>query len=125
YASSAVPATRYSHAMSFYPRSSAFICGLIVFLVVAAAQTPTDAEVQKIHKPALLIDTHNDITSRTVDGYDIGKATNDGHTNLTALREGNVGGQFFAVYVSGTYTNGNHSAHRTLEMIDNVRHDIL
>ncbi len=85
----------------------------------------TDAEVQKVHKSALLIDTHNDITSKTVDGYDIGAAKNDGHTNLMALKEGGVGAQFFAVYVSGSYVNGNHSALRTLEMIDTVRHDII
>jgi membrane dipeptidase len=78
----------------------------------------------------LLIDTHNDITSRTVggygmDGYDIGKNKNDGHTNAAALREGGVGAQFFAVYVSSSYLTGNHSANRTLQMIDTVRHDIV
>ncbi len=58
----------------FYSRSSAFICGLFAFLpAFAQTRTVTDAEVQKIHKSALLIDTHNDITSRTVDGYDIGR----------------------------------------------------
>jgi len=109
-----------------YSRSSAFICGLFAFLpAFAQTRTVTDAEVQKIHKSALLIDTHNDITSRTVDGYDIGTAKNDGHTNLTALKEGGVGAQFFAVYVSASYVNGNHSARRTLEMIDTVRHDII
>ncbi len=73
----------------------------------------------------LLIDTHNDITSRTVDGYDIGKSKNDGHTNVTALKEGGVGAQFFAVYVDSKYVKGNHSAHRALQMIDTVRHDII
>ena len=73
----------------------------------------------------LLIDTHNDITSRTVDGYDIGKNKNDGHTNIAALKEGGVGAQFFAVYVSSSYVNGNHSANRTLQMIDTVRHGIV
>ena len=49
-----------------YSRSSAFICGLFAFLpAFAQTRTVTDAEVQKIHKSALLIDTHNDITSRT------------------------------------------------------------
>jgi membrane dipeptidase len=109
-----------------YSRSSAFICGLFAFLpAFAQTRTVTEAEVQKVHKSALLIDTHNDITSRTVDGYDIGTAKNDGHTNLTALKEGGVGAQFFAVYVSASYVNGNHSARRTLEMIDTVRHDII
>jgi membrane dipeptidase len=121
--------TRYSHPMTSrsYSRSSAFICGLIAFLPTARGQTRhvTDADVQKITKSALLIDTHNDITSRTVDGYDIGAAKNDGHTNVTALKEGGVGAQFFAVFVSSNYVNGNHSAKRTLEMIDTVRHDII
>ncbi len=59
-----------------YSRPFAFICGLISFLPVAHSQPRkvTDAEVQKITKTTLLIDTHNDITSRTVDGYDIGTA---------------------------------------------------
>jgi len=85
----------------------------------------TDAEVQRVHKAALLIDTHNDITSKTVDGYDIGAAQDDGHTNVKALREGGVGATFFAVYVASRYVDGNHSARRTLEMIDTVRHDII
>jgi membrane dipeptidase len=94
---------------------------------VAFAQTHsvTDAEVARIHRSMLLIDTHNDITSRTVDGYDIGKAKNDGHTNVTSLKKGGVGAQFFAVYVSPSYVNGNHSANRTLAMIDTVRHGIV
>jgi membrane dipeptidase len=102
-------------------------CGFLVLLAISFAQTRdvTDAEVQRIHKSVLLIDTHNDITSRTVTGYDIGKAENDGHTNLKAMREGGLGAQFFAVFVGANYTNGNHSAWRTLEMIDTVKHDII
>src|SRR6202140_2234526 len=103
------------------------LCCIAALLCIAIAQTRkvSDAEVQKVQKSALLIDTHNDITSRTMQGYDIGKAKDDGHTNLTGLREGGVGAQFFAVYVGANYVNGNRSAWRTLEMIDTVRHDII
>src|SRR5579871_285885 len=96
-------------------------------VTIAGAQTRkiSDAEVERVHKSALLIDTHNDITSRTVEGYDIGKAGNDGHTNVTALKKGGVGAQFFAVYVAAEYVKGNRSANRTLQMIDTVRHDIV
>jgi len=94
-------------------------------MAVAQTRTVTDAEVQRIHGSMLLIDTHNDITSRTVDGYDIGKNKHDGHTNVAALKDGGVGAQFFAVYVDSKYVNGNHSAQRTLQMIDTVRHDIV
>lgn len=93
--------------------------------MLAQTRQVSDAEVKRVHSSAILIDTHNDITSRTVDGYDIGKARNDSHTNVTALKEGGVGAQFFAVYVSAEYVKGNRSAHRTLEMIDTVRHDIV
>jgi len=103
------------------------LCALIIIASMTSAQTRqvTDAEVKRVHSSAILIDTHNDITSRTVDGYDIGEAKHDGHTNLTALKEGGVGAQFFAVYVSAEYVQGNHSANRTLQMIDTVRHDII
>jgi membrane dipeptidase len=108
------------------------LCGLVTLALACLAQTRpvTDAEVERVHRSMLLIDTHNDITSRTVgengmDGYDIGKNKHDGHTNVTALKEGGVGAQFFAVYVDSSYVKDNHSANRTLQMIDTVRHDIV
>src|SRR5215471_13377848 len=85
----------------------------------------TDDEVMKVHRSALLIDTHNDVTSRTVDGFDIGPRAKDGHTDIVRLREGGIGAQFFAVYVAAEYVNGNHSPNRTLQMIDTVRQDII
>jgi membrane dipeptidase len=90
-----------------------------------ATQTVTDAEVMRVHRSALLIDTHNDVPSRTVEGFDIGSNTGTGHTDIARLKEGGVGAQFFAVYVAASYVNGNRSANRTLQMIDTVRHDII
>src|SRR5205809_4128523 len=87
----------------------------------APARTVTDEEVERVHRSALLIDTHNDVTSRTVDGFDIGKAATDGQTDIPRLRAGGVGAQFFAVYVAASYAKRNQSAHRALEMIDTVR----
>src|SRR5215475_14378400 len=95
---------------------------------LVAQKTVTDAEVMKVHRSALLIDTHNDVTSRTVDGFDIGplnKSDKPTHTDLVRMKEGNIGAQFFAVYVAAGYTNGNHSANRAMQMIDTVRHDII
>jgi membrane dipeptidase len=109
----------------FHPVPLLCASAVVVSLALAQTRQVTDAEVKRVHNSAILIDTHNDITSRTVDGYDIGKAKHDGHTNVTSLKEGGVGAQFFAVYVSGDYVKGNHSANRTLAMIDTVRHDIV
>ena len=88
-------------------------------------RTVTDAEVKRVHASAILIDTHNDVTSATVAGLDIGKP-NIGHmTDLVRMKAGGMGAQFFAVYVAASYVNGNHAANRTLQMIDTVRHDII
>jgi membrane dipeptidase len=88
-------------------------------------RTVTDAEVMRVHRSTLLIDTHNDVPSRTVEGFDIGSRTGTGHTDIARLKEGGVGAQFFAVYVAASYVTGNRSANRTLQMIDTVRHDII
>lgn len=100
---------------------------LLLALCLAQTQTRTisDAEVLKVHRTALLIDTHNDITSRTVTGFDIGQRSRQTDTDIPRLREGGVGAVFFAVYVAAEYVKGNQSAHRALEMIDTVRYDIV
>lgn len=89
------------------------------------AQGVSDADVARVGRSAILIDTHNDVTSDTVAGLDIGKARSDGHTDIQRMRLGGMGAQFFAVYVGPEYVEGNRSAHRALEMIDTVRHDII
>jgi len=88
-------------------------------------RTVTDAEVKRVHGSAILIDTHNDVTSATVAGLDIGKPNTDHMTDLARMKAGGMGAQFFAVYVAASYVNGNHAANRTLQMIDTVRHDII
>jgi membrane dipeptidase len=99
----------------------------LVTIMLAGGQNKSisDAEVTRVHRSTLLIDTHNDVPSRTVEGFDIGSHTGTGHTDIARLKEGGVGAQFFAVYVAASYVNGNRSANRTLQMIDTVRHDII
>src|ERR1051325_11174711 len=103
----------------------------LVTIMFASAQSKaqnksvSDAEVMRVHRSTLLIDTHNDVPSRTVEGFDIGSRTGTGHTDIARLKEGGVGAQFFAVYVAASYVTGNRSANRTLQMIDTVRHDII
>ena len=88
-------------------------------------RTVSDAEVMRVHRSAILIDTHNDVTSATVAGLDIGKPNTNRMTDLPRMKKGGMGAQFFAVYVAASYVEGNHAANRTLQMIDTVRHDII
>ena len=111
-------------------RSGRFLAWALVLLTVStslSAQTRrvSDAEVRKVHRSAILIDTHNDVTSRTVQGFDIGPRSADGHTDLVRMKAGGMTATFFAAYVAAGNTEGNRSAHRALQMIDTVRRDIV
>jgi len=102
---------------------------LLALTLPLAAQTPrtkpvTQAEVDKITRDAILIDTHDDVPSKTVDGYDIATPNKRGQTDLPRMK-GFLGAEFFAVFVSAEYVDGNHSANRTLQMIDTVRTDVI
>jgi membrane dipeptidase len=90
-----------------------------------ARRTVTDTMVREVQKSVILIDTHNDVTTRTVDGFDIGSHATDGHTDIGRLRKGGVGAVFFAAYVAPVYAKDKTSAHRALKMIDTVRTDIV
>jgi membrane dipeptidase len=105
-----------------------FVLFAAVTLAFSQTRIVTEAAVMRVHKSAILIDTHNDVTSRTVEGFDIGERNTSArptHTDLPRMREGGMGAQFFAVFVAAGYVNGNRSANRTLQMIDTVRHDII
>lgn len=93
------------------------------------ARTPrsrpvTQAEVDRITREAILIDTHDDVTSRTVTGYDIGTPNQVAQTDLQRMR-GVLGAEFFAIYVDASYVKDNHAANRAMQMIDMTRTDII
>ncbi|HKX27104.1 MAG TPA: dipeptidase [Blastocatellia bacterium] len=77
----------------------------------------------KLHRGAIVIDTHNDITSpMTDDGFDLGARDTSGknQTDLPRMKEGGLSAEFFAIYVAAKYAKEGGSARRALEMIDGV-----
>jgi membrane dipeptidase len=99
-------------------------------LVLGQARRVTDAEVERVHRAALLIDTHNDTPwSMTDTGFDIGSNKGEWHTDLPRLKAGGVGGVFFVAYVGKSYarteTLPSRSAGRALALIDSIRHGIV
>jgi membrane dipeptidase len=73
----------------------------------------------------MLIDGHNDVTSATVEGLDLGARRSEGHTDVPRMRQGGMAAQFFAAYVGTGYIDKRAAAHRALQMIDTIRHDIV
>ena len=68
-------------------RGSALILSASLALPLAAQQPHkvTQAEVDRITREAILIDTHNDVTSHTVEGYDIATPNKRGQTDLATI----------------------------------------
>ncbi|MSV35227.1 MAG: membrane dipeptidase [Bryobacterales bacterium] len=112
-------------------RAVLFILLTTAVLSSAQKRTVSDAEVQKVHRAALLIDTHNDFpTEQAGKDRPVGSAIDVvkspmNHTDLTRLREGGVGAVFFAAYVAGNYGLGERAYTRAGQVIDIIRRDIV
>ena len=101
---------------------------LVAAACSAAAQSanpsdaPISAKARAIHDSALVVDTHADTPQRFLDeGFDIGSTDpNDvGHISLDKARRGNLGAEFFSIWVDPD-TNEGHFAQHTFDLIDSV-----
>jgi membrane dipeptidase len=102
-----------------------------LFSFFAAAQTdpssnPAGPTVSKraleIQNSAIVVDTHADTPQRFLDeGFDIGSTDpNDvGHISLDKVKRGNLGAEFFSIWVDPE-TNQGHFAKHTFDLIDSV-----
>ncbi len=106
------------------------VCGLLSLPIVfsqSQSSSTDDAKLReratKLHREAIVIDTHNDITSPMTDqGYDLGARDTSGRTqtDIPRMKEGGLDAEFFAIYVSASYARNGGSARRALDMIDGV-----
>ena len=108
---------------------SLLIVGFVCSLTAVQAQDKPpgrtgdiSVRAQEIHSSALVIDTHADTPQRFLDeGFDIGSTDpNDiGHISLDKARRGNLGAEFFSIWVEPE-TNQGHYARHTFDLIDSV-----
>jgi membrane dipeptidase len=97
-------------------------------LLALAALAParvSDAEVDKVHKSAVLVDTHNDVPIKVIKGYDIGTPAPGGSTDLARLKAGNVAATFFAAYVPARHAKDGTAAAYCRRSIDAIRNGIV
>ncbi len=101
---------------------------LLLLAASATAQSlspsgPTvSARARAIQESAIVVDTHADTPQRFLDeGFDIGSTDpNDvGHISLDKARRGNLGAEFFSIWVDPE-TNQGHFAQHTFDLIDSV-----
>ena len=74
-----------------------------------------------IHESALIVDTHADTPQRFLDeNFDLGQNTpvSDGHIDLGKIKQGNLGAEFFSIWVEPEFKG--HYAKRAMDLIDSV-----
>jgi membrane dipeptidase len=107
---------------------------ICVFIASAAAQTmPAGADPKlwekalKIHRQAIIVDGHNDITGSMVDidfslaENSVGKVQPGGdpmHTDIARLKKSGITGEFMSIYVSGSTLQTGGSMRRAMDLID-------
>jgi membrane dipeptidase len=104
--------------------TSAYVCGQTQAQATLPKTSPkmtAKLTPEAVHRSALVIDTHADTPQRFLDeNYDLGEALNGGNLNLESARKGNLGAEFFSIWVEPTINKG-HYARKTLELIDAVK----
>jgi membrane dipeptidase len=91
----------------------------------SAKTTPKTQIAAQVHRSALVIDTHADTPQRFVDEhFDLGDPLGGGNLNLASIRKGNLGAEFFSIWVEPTRYKGQY-ARRTLELIDSVKQQAI
>ena len=115
-----------------------------LFIFAFSAQTfaqtmPAGADAKlweralKIHKKAIIVDGHNDITSPMVDedfdlaSSSVGKFHRDGdpfHTDLKRFKQSGITGEFFSIYVSGATLKTGGAMRRAMDLIDATNREV-
>jgi len=91
-------------------------------IVSASAQDNISKKALDIQQSAIVVDTHADTPQRFLDeNYDIGSTDpkDPGHISLDKAKAGNLGAEFFSIWVEPE-TNQGHFARHTLDLIDSV-----
>ncbi|HYL16718.1 MAG TPA: dipeptidase [Terriglobales bacterium] len=99
---------------------------LVLTSAIAGAQNSApqvSPHVHALHDSAIVVDTHADTPQRFLDrGFDIGSTDpNDkGQISLEKARAGNLGAEFFSIWVDPQTTEPPNYAKRAFDLIDSV-----
>lgn len=76
--------------------------------------------LETVHQNSVLIDLHNDVLEKVINGYDLGRWNSINHSDIPRFYKGGVDIQFMALWVSPTQYP-NNPFQQTLRMIDSFK----
>ncbi len=72
---------------------------LLVVMLAGGSARSQDNDYRRIHDEAIVVDTHNDVVQRILNGEDISVRTHHGHSDLPRFKEGGLDVQMFSIWV--------------------------
>src|SRR3972149_7900063 len=78
---------------------------LSVLLLLICLSSFAQNDYRKIHFDATVVDTHNDVVQRMLEGEDISVRTQHGHSDLPRFREGGLDVETFSIWVPPAKTS--------------------
>lgn len=91
----------------------------LIVTVIAFSTMAFATDYKKMHREAIVIDTHNDVLLRALKGEDLSVRTTEGHSDIVRLKEGGIDVQIFSVWSGGDFGKG-RAFNRAIEMIDTL-----
>lgn len=108
--------------------SWAAVVGWFPATVVARAPKPVSEAALQLHRDALVFDGHNNLARAILkskdhdpEKIDLNRFQTGLHTDLPRLRQGGVGAQYFATYVSPESVKKDNAVRETLEQIEVIK----
>lgn len=93
---------------------------LIFFVLLGCAHAPPGADLE-LHKRALVVDTHSDVTQEIVyHGVDLSKRRAAGHEDLPRMQEGGIDAQFFSIWIDPEQIKADKWFEESMRQIDAV-----
>ena len=94
----------------------------LLFISLIATLQLSAQNYQKIHSKAILVDTHNDFLTQTMEKNFVFDTDLKGktHSDLNRMKEGGVDVQFFSVFSDGDQPNPYAFANRQIDSLDAV-----
>jgi len=93
----------------------------IAALGCSRAAAPAEDAAESLHRRALVIDTHNDVTQRlVVEGVNLRNRLPDGQTDIPRMREGGLDGEFLSVFVPPRLYPGEKAYAQSLAQFDAI-----
>ena len=94
-----------------------------LLIILSVAQDPKQGSTKehlRIHHEAIVIDTHNDLLMRVIDGDRVEAKSSKGHSDLVRFNEGGYDGQVFSVWVDPVWASRDSAYIRANAMIDSL-----